>query len=164
MRPPRHIKGGRINPKNLPRGPNGRACCRQCNTEVPLKRRTFCSQRCVDLWVIRTGSGAARFLQKRDKGVCAICSLDCAALRRQYRKLLTKEARAEFKARYGIPKHRNRRFWDIDHIIPVIEGGGDCGPENLRTVCISCHRVLTAQLAAKRAQERRKSSYTTSEL
>ena len=30
--------------------------------------------------------------------------------------------------------------------MPVAEGGGQCGPENYRTLCIRCHRVVTNQL------------------
>lgn len=93
-------------------------------------------------------------MRKRDKGVCAHCGLDCEALKRKYRKLLPADKKA-LKTEYGIPEHRHRRFWDIDHIIPVIEGGGACGPENLRTLCPKCHRVVTSELAAKRAADRR---------
>ena len=34
-------------------------------------------------------------------------------------------------------------LWDADHIIPVKKGGGSCGLENLRTLCISCHKIVT---------------------
>ena len=39
--------------KELPRGPNGRALCRNCGTEVPMGRRTLCSEGCVDDWATR---------------------------------------------------------------------------------------------------------------
>lgn len=48
-----------------------------------------------------------------------------------------------------------RRWWEADHIIPVIEGGGGCGPEGYRTLCLLCHREETAKLAARRALKRR---------
>lgn len=154
MKPPRHIKGGHVRAQDLPRGPNGLAQCRQCTREVKPPRRTFCCQECVDLWVIRTGSGMARFMRKRDKGVCALCSLDCQALQRRYKKLLTKQERIDFRVQHGIPASRNR-FWDIDHIVPVVEGGGSSGPENLRSLCIPCHQRITRELAGKRAAERK---------
>ena len=88
MQPPRHIRGGYCDPQKLPKGPNGRALCRQCSTEVKAPRRTFCSSKCVELWTLRTGSGMARFIKKRDRGVCALCGLDCEALKRQLRKIL----------------------------------------------------------------------------
>jgi len=39
---------------------------------------------------------------------------------------------------------------EIDHIIPVCEGGGCCGLDNLRTLCNSCHRKETNKLMARR--------------
>lgn len=88
-----------------------------------------------------------RFIRKRDKGVCALCKLNCAQLSRGFKKLPLKDKKA-IREKYGIPKHRTR-FWDIDHIIPVAEGGGDSGPENLRTLCLPCHRTVTKELRAR---------------
>lgn len=196
VNPPRHVKGGYVNPSKLPKGPNGRALCRQCQTEVPVGRRTFCSQPCIDLWMVRTGSGMVKFIKKRDKGICALCGLDCEALKKKLRDLgkppsvpdfkyesgdysdeftlteagklrwrahsdakqeaykMAREAVREFKEMHGIPQHRSR-FWDIDHIVPVIQGGGSIGPEGLRSLCLKCHKRVTAELAAKRAAERK---------
>jgi len=42
-------------------------------------------------------------------------------------------------------------FWQMDHRVPVAEGGGSCGMDNLRTLCTPCHAVETARLAARRA-------------
>lgn len=50
----------------------------------------------------------------------------------------------------------SRRWWEADHIVPVVEGGGGCGPEGYRTLCLPCHRRETAALAARRAAQRRK--------
>jgi 5-methylcytosine-specific restriction endonuclease McrA len=46
-------------------------------------------------------------------------------------------------------------YWEADHTIPVIEGGGECGLEGLRTLCSGCHKLETAALAARRAQRRK---------
>jgi len=162
--PPRHIKGGYVDPEQLPKGPNGRALCRQCQTEVTPPRRTFCSKTCVDTWMIRTGSRTALHVRRRDRGICALCGLDCEALRRELKQLQAmypiegrRQAIDEFRAKHGIPRHRNGRLWDIDHIVPVVEGGGACDLSNLQTVCLRCHAKLTADLAAKRAAARRAS-------
>ena len=159
--PPRHIKGGRVDPKSLPRGPHGRALCRQCSTEVSPPRRTFCSKPCVDAWMIRTGSRVALHVRRRDRGICALCRLDCEALRRQLKQLQAclpgverKQAVEAFKAKHGIPRHRRGRLWDIDHIIPVAEGGGDSTLSNLRTLCLKCHRQVTAELMARLRQKK----------
>ena len=48
-----------------------------------------------------------------------------------------------------------RRLWEMDHIVPVVEGGGSCGIENLRTLCFACHRRETRELARRRAERRK---------
>jgi hypothetical protein len=40
-------------------------------------------------------------------------------------------------------------FWQVDHLVPVIEGGGTCGLENLRTLCTPCHLQATRALRAR---------------
>jgi len=46
-------------------------------------------------------------------------------------------------------------LWEADHIKPVVEGGGQCGLDNLRTLCIRCHKRATAELARRRAEARK---------
>jgi 5-methylcytosine-specific restriction endonuclease McrA len=56
----------------------------------------------------------------------------------------------------GWNAHRRSSWWEADHIVPVVEGGGQCGIENYRTLCVRCHwkvtRELRARLAAKRKE------------
>lgn len=52
--------------------------------------------------------------------------------------------------------HGMSDFWDMDHILPVVHGGGGTGLENLRTLCKACHRRETKALAASRAAARKK--------
>jgi 5-methylcytosine-specific restriction endonuclease McrA len=47
-----------------------------------------------------------------------------------------------------------RCLWDMDHTTPVIEDGGQCGLDNLRTLCIACHLVET-QLLRKRLRDKK---------
>jgi hypothetical protein len=42
-------------------------------------------------------------------------------------------------------------LWQADHIRPVVEGGGGCGLDNYRTLCLRCHKRATAALATRRA-------------
>jgi len=41
--------------------------------------------------------------------------------------------------------------WQADHILPVSEGGGECGIENMRTLCTAHHQEATKALAGRRA-------------
>jgi 5-methylcytosine-specific restriction endonuclease McrA len=61
-----------------------------------------------------------------------------------------------FLQRLGLKQYlRPRSLWEADHIMPVVEGGGGCGLDNIRTLCVPCHRRETAALAARRAAARR---------
>ena len=74
-------RAGRVDPKHLPQGPDGRALCRACGVEVPSRRRTFCSASCADDWSVRNNPGLMRKrVFQRDKGVCAICGVDTSVL------------------------------------------------------------------------------------
>jgi len=67
------------------------------------------------------------------------------------------ESDAEISRRFGKGiESSSCHTWEADHIVPVIEGGGQCGLENYRTLCLSCHRKETAALAKRRAEQRRK--------
>jgi len=55
----------------------------------------------------------------------------------------------------GFPRD-DRNWWEMDHILPVVEGGGGCDCTGYRTLCIPCHKAETAKLAARRAAARKK--------
>jgi len=148
-------------------------------------RRSFCSDQCVNNWNLRRDPKVqTRFLLERDHGVCHLCGLDCLTLMAELRELRRRDRRERWGQHNAInvegsmpsdgyleklsarlmelemPLHLRdlcRRLWEADHIVPVSEGGGDCGPENLRTLCWACHRKETAglkkRLAAKRKAE-----------
>jgi hypothetical protein len=58
------------------------------------------------------------------------------------------EAAVEIGRRGRVLRIR-RTLWQADHILPVAEGGGGCSLENLRTLCLPCHRTVTAELSAR---------------
>jgi 5-methylcytosine-specific restriction endonuclease McrA len=148
-KPARKLAGGRVNARVLPKGTGGRSLCRWCNLEVPPKRRTFCSDYCVNEWRLRSDPGYLRDqVFARDRGVCAVCGLDTEALRRRKRKISYAE-RIAFEREWG----KRRTLWDADHILPVAEGGGECDLSNMRTLCLRCHSSVTAELR-RRLKER----------
>ena len=123
-----------------------RGVCRWCAAPVPQSRFTFCGPECVHQWKLRTDPGYLREqVFARDRGVCARCGTDTEALRRDKRKL-DFAARRRFEKEWG----SRRSLWDADHIVPVVEGGGECDLANMRTLCLKCHREETAALRLRR--------------
>lgn len=134
----RTMPGGWVQRAELATGENGRALCRWCNLEVPRGRFTFCSDWCVEEWKLR--SSAAHLRQRvleRDKGVCALCGLDCVAELRRVKRLRG-PSRVKAFAEWGLPKRKS--LWDADHVVAVASGGGECDLSNMRTLCLKCHR------------------------
>jgi 5-methylcytosine-specific restriction enzyme A len=151
----RTMPGGWADRALLPKGPSGRSLCRWCNLEVPAGRSTFCSDWCVHEWKLRSDPGYLRErVFERDRGICALCRVDA---RTAYFDL--KRARGTHRerllARWGLKRMNRKSLWDADHVIPVAEGGGECDLDNLRTLCLACHRqqtlALRQRLAAKAA-------------
>lgn len=151
----RTMPGGRADLSRLPRGIEGRALCRWCATELPKgRRRTFCSMPCVHAWRLRTSPSYLRQqVLARDRGICARCTVDTLAAHRLLRKARGAR-RQKLLGMWGLSKLDRKSLWDADHILPVVEGGGECDLENLRTLCLHCHRVVTAALRARRQAAR----------
>lgn len=172
---------GAVNPEKLPRGVNGRALCRQCRTETKPPRRTFCSDECVERWKERTDVGFQRLqVWKRDGGVCRLCGLDIQRLMTRVDQLETKlrfresswplrpprtrmiafqrrRRLREILVRMGFAKAKGLlpHLWEMDHIVPVVRGGGGCDLSNLRVLCRPCHRTVTRELKQALAAEKK---------
>jgi len=132
------------------KGTNGRNLCRWCNLEVPKGRLTFCSNWCVDEWRLRTDPGYVRQkVIERDHGICSRCGVDCLAAWRDLKRLRGL-ARAKMLAAWGLRPGSRKSLWDADHVVPVVEGGGECDLENIRTLCLKCHRSATSELQKRR--------------
>ena len=146
--------------------------CRYCKTpDIRPPRRTFCSPECVHEYRLRTSSQYIReCLYKRDKGICSLCNMDtktikealldtdclCTKKRSRYRKKYVKgdvihnEICIDIRNanKLGLKRKVWRRkngggLWDADHIVRVEFGGGCCGLDNLRTLCLPCHKLVT---------------------
>lgn len=174
----RTIQGtGFINPKKLEKGPGDRPYCRcGCRREVQKPRRSYFSADCVHQYKLKSDPGYLRdCVERRDHEVCAICGRDCRALFRELQKLhdaarrdYTAEVGAACQSRFeelaaeGFPFTGHwpgfyltqGKLWQADHIIPVAEGGGECGLDNMRTLCTPCHKKVTAELRDRLRQSR----------
>ncbi len=116
----------------------------------------YCSEPCREEVYIRTNPSYARWkVQQRDQGVCSECGVDTKKVEKawhRYRFALTNMlprfsswiVPLEDACRYV--KGRQEHFWEMDHIVPVSEGGGVCGLDNLRTLCHWCHGEATTNL------------------
>lgn len=156
------------NYRDLPvaeRGPDGRWLCRECRKPIDHPRRTaFCNEECRKRFEMRFSANAVRrAVWDRDHGVCAICGVDTMFQVAVYRAAMKYGARTETKDAirsfladaWDIPWRRLQpyyKWWDADHIRPVAEGGGECGLENFRTLCIPCHKAETAALRRRMAE------------
>jgi 5-methylcytosine-specific restriction enzyme A len=142
----RAMPGGWVDRKKMARGPNGRGFCRWCALEVPARRFTFCSEYCVHEWKLRTQPAYLREqILKRDSGRCAQCGVD--AIQEHIKLRRARGARrVALLEHWGIKTRMRKSLWDADHILPVAEGGGECDLDNIRTLCLRCHRTVTMQL------------------
>lgn len=166
----KHIPEGQ-----LPRGENGRKLCRYCGVETKPPRRTFCSDECVNDYRLRSDPSYLRYrVEKRDKGICALCGIDTKVIEAGLTELsylidydhvdkggrpVLRDLTAPLnlvKQFLGVGKWDNRTsMWDADHIKEVVAGGGECGLENMQTLCVWCHRAKTSGLAARLKEERK---------
>lgn len=149
----RYLDGcGFIDPQILPLNEDGFRACRYCKKSIKPPKRTFCSSDCVHEYRLRSdGSYLRSCVFDRDQGICSICNIDT----KETAQLLLDsrsdtDAKIQLLKRYNInetrkitPNKNGGGLWDADHIIPVKDGGGECGMDNIRTLCISCHKIIT---------------------
>lgn len=114
-------------PPRRERGANGRELCRWCGTEVSGRRISWCSDRCVNAYLARQWPEISRRVYEESPG-CREC---------------------------GVPKEAPGVKWEVDHIVPVADGGDD-RPDNLRLLCRPCHVRITTEWRRQRAASRGK--------
>ena len=126
----------------------GEPICRWCRGPVKPPRRTFCSDPCVHEWKVRSSPWYVRQqIKKRDKGICQLCGCNVVKARREWTR--SKPPAGDRAARRAWRVLRPR--WEADHIIPVADGGGECGLENYRLLCRPCHVSVTLSWRARRS-------------
>lgn len=130
-----------------PKNENGEKLCRNCHGPMPADKRMHnCSTKCSTEWMIKTSPSIMRAaVFERDKGVCAVCRID-----------VFDGAVWKFGGHARTRRSRGSGdLWQADHIVPVIEGGGETGLENMRTLCTACHKLATKELRARMAAARK---------
>ena len=130
--------------------------CKWCGGKLPQQQRVWCCDECQNEAYIRFGY--LREVWLRDKGICAICGIDTSWLQSCVKEIKEIQRRfrhvpfSQFKKDLGPWFTHNRCLYEMDHILPVSRGGGLCGLENYRTLCLRCHKKETAKLAATKEQ------------
>jgi len=121
----------------------GRAICRWCRAPITAaRRRTFCSDACVHEWRVRSSPSYVRKqVWTRDAGVCRMCGFDVRQARRRWTRERPPAGERAARRRWRAARPR----WEADHIVPVADGGGECGLENYRLLCRTCHVAVTSQ-------------------
>ena len=131
-------------------------CRNECGKETKPPNRTFCSKECVHEYKIKSDlSYMRKAMFTRDKGICASCGADCELLRLELA-LMRHVDYNKYKETLlvmGIRPDARKTYWDADHIIPVSKGGGECGLDNLRSLCIPCHKKVTKALKKNNPSE-----------
>lgn len=56
--------------------------------------------------------------------------------------------------RRGFDGRRGGDLYEIDHIVPVVEGGGLCELSNYRLLCLPCHKEESRKLKARRSKRK----------
>ncbi len=88
---------------------------------------------------------------ERDQQTCQVCGLSIEFLAGWlFPRSSPLRAEALEKYPWAAKAYNINDLWDLDHRIPVIQGGGELGIENLRTCCRGCHKELTKVLAGQR--------------
>lgn len=153
--------------------------CKWCLIPLSGRRSSWCSDECVNKFLAISGR-AEGYLEQRSKGRCELCSFPLKMLRQMHSDfwsiahslnqddpdaiLIMEEIQGQgwgwcFKQWHSRSYDRwewavRQHFEEIDHIVPLIEGGGTC-PTNLRLLCLPCHQKETKALAGRRAKSKK---------
>src|SRR3990172_7369543 len=134
--------------------------CTWCGSSVQKPRLNWCGDACVEAYrQAHDWSFIRSQVHDRDHGVCAICRFDSDKMLRIEQFVWqdsswvgARDLRIWLKT-IGFGETHHHDLWQADHIVPRVLGGTNA-LENLRTLCILCHKRVTAELAASRAIDR----------
>jgi hypothetical protein len=122
--------------------------CAWCGSDLPKRRRTWCSDKCGDaFWANHWWSVARRAAKRRDKYTCKRCGKN--APKRPSRVRFPLES--QFKAAMRVyRKARKTERLEVNHIVQArgLHRALSCVHhlDNLETLCSDCHKTHTAAL------------------
>lgn len=126
-------------------------------------KASYCSQLCAEEGRLRRGGKYASLHIRSavfalEGGKCNLCGVNAHELYKQIEVMQPPERLNKLlSVQWKLPKSskalekllqepKEGNFWQVDHIRAVAEGGGCCGLENLRTLCVPCHILETEKL------------------
>lgn len=120
----KHLRSGQLPPVPPARGPNGRGLCRWCQTEVPPRRQTWCSDRCVKEYQLTQPNTYRAEVIKRDGSICRRCRFEPMAIAEEMSRLFGEPSAHEQVGKTFIyeSQYEQARLWLI----------GQCGPRIAR--------------------------------
>jgi hypothetical protein len=128
--------------------------CAWCAAPLPPRRRSWCSDRCGDLfWANHWWSVARAAAKRRDKYRCKRCGTRAPVRPTRARHASEAAYKAAMRAwRAARKAHRV----EVNHIVPC-EGKHrelSCSHhlDNLETLCVTCHKTHTAGLRERRSR------------
>ncbi|CAB9499376.1 annealing helicase and endonuclease ZRANB3 [Seminavis robusta] len=148
------------------KGDNCAWCAGALSDASKLAKAVYCSQACAEEGRIRRGGmfASSRIREQvfaLEGGVCQLCGVNAHALFLRIKSLPPSERLSVLcNAKWKLPKSRRAlerllqdptegSFWQADHIQAVAEGGGGCGIDNLRSLCVPCHTIETEKLRGR---------------
>lgn len=133
----------------------GRPLCRWCGVVVTPPRRSWCSQECVDEFLMRSSAETMRaHIFRRDNGICEACGCDTKKIERVigFADCVSYGSGWSVFVRLGFNLHQS--LWEADHVVEVCNGG-ETHLDNMQTLCVPCHKQKTRKMHADRARARR---------
>lgn len=138
-------------------------CGKPLSSAARLSKSTYCSEECAVDGRLRRRSSAdiRKAVFALEGGTCTKCGIDAHALFEQIRVLQpVQRSNKLLSVGWKMPRTKKAldslllnpqegQFWQVDHIVAVSEGGGGCGLENLRTLCVPCHSAETEKLRGR---------------
>ncbi len=124
-------------------------------------------------WSRASSGKLRRLVHSRDNAICQLCGFDCSIFgaggyaedSRLHEWMRGQGVEPAYGTRASgsqieefvwprSPRSHRRTGWDADHIVPVHDGGLDVA-ENLRALCLLCHRRETYRFKAELNRRRR---------
>lgn len=131
----------------------GARLCRWCHGPIE-GQGVYCGQACRDAFLIRRSPiYAARRYREMNGSRCVGCGADEQKCLLRYQQALSLLAGTSAEGLL-LPFEP----WQMDHIRPVADGGGECGLENYRLLCPECHKGVTLKFLQDRRARRKSAS------